>query len=284
MRNRNKLMLNRARMLLLAVALMSLGAVASAQSLPVLVSTAGDDASIVIGAPATPLADVTLAFEDASGLTPASLGVSAEQVSLTDPVLLARLPDLGLTTLSNALPLMITIEPPATGGLKFRDTGRIEVHTHALTYTPGSSFRLFKAPLGGPFRDITDEVAEGSVRARGSYGGFSQFLIVSDLRSTGDVISAKIDYLRARVGTLPFSERQPFNAKLDAAEAAIAQADYDGAITEIDAFRTRAQTRAGTHLANEWRATHDVDNQAGELIAGAATLRFSVAYLRDFGQ
>ena len=31
-------------------------------------------------------------------------------------------------------------------------------------------------------------------------------------------------------------------------------------------------------------ATRDADNLAGELIAGAATLRFSVAYLRDFGQ
>ena len=35
---------------------------------------------------------------------------------------------------------------------------------------------------------------------------------------------------------------------------------------------------------NEWRATRDVENLAGELIAGAATLKFSVAYLRDYGQ
>lgn len=270
--------------LLLAGLLSMASSWATAQSLPVLVTTSGDDASIVIGNPATPLADVTLAFDDASGLTAASLGVSAEQVSLSNLALRARLPDLSLTTLSSALPLLITIEPPAAGGLAFRDTGRIEVHTHALTYTIGSPFRLLKAPLGGQFRDITDEIAQGSVRARGTYGGFSQFLIVADLRPTGDVIEEKIGYLRGRVSALPANERQPFNAQLDAVESAIAQADYNGAIARIDAFRARAAARAGTHLTNEWRATRDVDNQAGELVAGAATLRFSVAYLRDFGQ
>ncbi|MFD0739489.1 DUF6689 family protein [Lysobacter koreensis] len=257
---------------------------AAAQSLPVMVTTAGDDASIVIGNPLTPLADVTLSFEDASGLSAASLGVSAEQVSLTDPTLLARLPDLNLTAINSALPLLITIEPPVSGGLAFRDTGRIEVHTHALAYTLGSSFRLLKAPLGGKFRDVTDEVAQGSVRARGTYGGFSQFLIVADLRPTGSVIDEKLAYLRGRIAALPFSERQPFTAKLDAAEAAVDQGAFASALAEIDAFRARAQARAGSHLANEWRATRNVDNQSGELEAGAATLRFSVAYLRDFGQ
>ena len=270
--------------LLLAGLLSAASGLVAAQSVPALVTTAGDDASIVIGDPAAPLADVTLAFQDASGLTPASLGVSVEQVSLTDPALLARLPDINLTTLSGALPLLITIEPPAIGGLTFRDTGRIEVHTHALTYALGSPYRLLKAPLGGAFRDITDEVAQGSVRARGTYGGFSQFLVVADLRPTGDVIASKIAYLRSRVGALPLSERQPFTNRLDAAESDVAQSDYNGAIVEIDAFRARAQARAGSQLANEWRATRDVDNQAGELVAGAATLRFSVAYLRDFGQ
>ena len=111
------------------------------------------------------------------------------------------------------------------GGLSFRGTGRIEVHTHALVYAVGSPYRVLKAPLGGPFRDITDEVAQGSVRARGTYGGFSQFLIVADLRETGDVVDTKIAWLRARVAALPMGERAAFAALLDTVETGVAQAN-----------------------------------------------------------
>lgn len=277
--------LNRASKWLAAGLLCTASAWASAQSnVPVLVDAAGNDASIVIGDPLNPLADVTLVFQDATGLSPASLGVSVQEVSLTDPALLSRLPDASLTALPAALPLLITIEPPATGGLSFRNTGRLEIHTHALAYAPGSAFRVLKAPLGGAFRDVSDEIAQGSVRARTTYGGFSQFLIVTDLRATGVVINEKIGYLRNRISALPASEQQPFTARLDTAESAIAKADYATAIAAIDEFRARAQARAGSFLANEWRATRDVTNHSGELEAGAATIRFSVAYLRDFGQ
>jgi len=273
-----------ARTLPLALGLMLLSTVATAQSLPVSVNTSGNTANVVIGLPGQTLAEVSLAFEDVSGLNASSIGVSAERISISDPALLARLPDISLLRPSALLPVLITIEPPSQGGLSFRDTGRIEVHTHALAYTVGSSFRLLKAPLGGAFRDITDEIAQGSVRARGTYGGFSQFLIVTDLRATDDVIDVKIDALRARVASLPIGERPVFTALLDEVESSVADGDFSAALAAIDAFRGRAASRGGQQLANEWRATRDADNQAGELVAGAATLRFSVAYLRDFGQ
>jgi hypothetical protein len=250
---------------------------------PVNITASGNNASIVIGLPGNTLADVSLVFEDASGLSPASLGVSAQQINLSDPSLLARLPSTSLTAVASALPLLITIEPPANGGLSFRNTGRMEIHTHALAYSVGSSFRVLKAPLGGAFRDVTDEIAQGSTRARTTYGGFSEFLIVTDLRDTGDVIDEKIGWLRGKVAALPLNERGAFNAWLDDIEAAVATEDFATALSLVDQFRARAHDRAGSHLANEWRATRDVDNQAGELAAGAATLRFSVAYLRDFG-
>lgn len=271
------------RLLVAATLVLAFGA-APAQSLPVDVTASGNQATVVIGTPSAPLADVTLSFEDASNLSPSALGVSAELVSLTDPALLARLPDLGLIQLDGAFPLLLTIEPPAVGGLRFRDSGRIEIHTHALAYSLGSSFRLFKASVGGPFRDITDEIAQGSVRARGTYGGFSQFLVVADVRTSSSVIATKITALRDLVAALPLSERGAFNAQIDNAEAAVAAADYAAALAAIDAIRSRAESRGGMFIANEWRATRDADNLAGELIAGAATLRFSVAYLRDFGQ
>lgn len=269
---------------LLAALLFAWSAFAVAQTLPVSVQASGNDASAVIGAPGSELAELSLVFQDASNLSPSSLGVSATLVSLTDPALLARLPAGSLTQLTSALPMMVTIEPPATGGLRFRGVGRLELHTHALAYSLGSSFRVFKAPLGGSFIDVTDEIAQGSVKARTTYGGFSQFLILTDVRTTASVIDEKIDWLRGRIAALPLNERGAFNAKLNEAEAAVDAGDFSTAIAAIDAFRARAEARAGQFIANEWRATRDVDNQAGNLIAGAATLRFSVAYLRDFGQ
>jgi hypothetical protein len=252
--------------------------------LPVSVSANGNHADIQVGQPIVPLLEVSLDFQDATGLSSSSLGASAQLVSLGDGGLLGRLPDLNLTSLTDTLNILVTIEPPATGGLSFRGTGRLEIHTHLLPYTQGSSLRVFKAPLLGPFRDVTDEIAQGSVRARTTYGGFSQFLILVDLRPTGMVIDEKIGWLRGRVAALPAGERTPLDTMLDQAEVAIDAADYSGAIAAIDAFRTRVQARAGQYIPDEWRATHDVENHAGQLIAGANTLRFSVAYLRDFGQ
>jgi hypothetical protein len=258
---------------------------ASAQALPVDVSVSGDTATIEIGGmPGHPLADMTLTFDDASGLSASSLGVSAKLVSLSDPALLSRLPNVQLTQLDSALPLLVTVEPPAAGGLSFERTVRVEIHTHALAYEAGSSYRLFKAPLGGAFRDITDEIAPGSVRARGTTGGFSQFLVLADLRETGDVIDTKLAWLRARVAMLPTGERGAFDALLDDTEAAIAAGNHAAAIAALDSVRARAAARAGTHLADTWLATRTVENHAGELIAGAATLAYSVAYQRDYGQ
>ena len=270
--------------LLLAAALVLGSAAAVAQDLPVTVDVAGNVATARIGNTLNPLAELTLTFDDAIGLSPASLGIGARLVDITDPALLARLPDPQLLQPSSALPLLVTIEPPASGGLRFHRTGRFELHTHALAYALGSNYRVLKAPVGGAFRDTTEEIAPGSVRARSRYGGFSQFLVVADLRPTSSVIAAKIAALRSRVATLPAGEQPPFSAQLDAIETSLADHDYANAIAVTDQVSERALARAGNGLLDEWRATRDADNQAGELLAGAATLKFSIAYLRDYGQ
>ena len=251
--------------------------------LPVDVTVSGNVAIAQIGTSSLPLGEVTLTFDDASNLTPASLGLSAKLVDLQDPQLLARLPDPSLNKLVSSLPLLITIQPPVSGGLTFHRTGRYELHTHQLLYSLGSNLRVFKAPVGGAFRDTTEEIAQGSVRARSRYGGFSQFLVLVDLRETGTVIAEKIAWLRNRVATLPAAEQPVFSAQLDTVESAVAGHDYASALTAVDALGARAQADAGTALLDTWRAG-GADNQAGDLIAGAATLRFSIAYLRDYGQ
>jgi hypothetical protein len=269
---------------LLAMALSLCAQAALAIDLPVSVHVVGNVATAQIGSPTNPIAELTLSFDDASGLTPASLGIRASTIDITDPNLLSRLPDPRLIRPDSALPLLVTIEPPSTGGLSFRRSGRFELHTHALAYSLGSNYRVFKAPIGGQFRDTTEEIAQGSVRARSRYGGFSQFLIAADLRETSAVVAEKIAALRARVASLPASEQPAFTAQLGTVESAVASQDYTTALAAIDLISDRAEARAGNGLLDEWRATHDADNQAGDLLAGAATLKFSVSYLRDYGQ
>lgn len=265
-----------------AVALLALAApLANAQSLPVRVNVSGNVATIGIGALDAEVADMTLTFDSASGLTASSLGVSAQLVSLSDPVLLARLPS-SLASLDAAFPLLITVEPPA-GGLSLQRLVHVEVHTHALAYTYGSSYRLFKAPLNGAFRDITTQVAQGSVRARGTTGGFSQFLVLADVRPTGTVALEKLDRLQTRIALLPTAEAIALEAHRSAAETAFREARYNDALAHLDALAARVSQRAGTGIPQVWTAGGGSQNHAGELLAGVGTAKFSIAYLRNFG-
>jgi hypothetical protein len=260
-----------------------LPSLALAQPLPVTVDVSGNTATVRIGPALAPLADLRLGFDCASGLTPAALGIRAELVSVNSAGLLARLPDPLRVSVPTELPLLVTIEPPTLGGLSFRRLVHVEIHTHALVYTVGSRYRLLKAPLGGSFRDITGSVLPGSVRTRGTTGGFSQFLIVSDLRPTLNVVAGKIAWLRAQVAKLPPIEAAPLNAQLDAIERALGDGRYADTIGAAEAFRQRVAARAGLGIPQEWRALRDRDNIAGELLAGVDTLVFSIGYMRDHG-
>jgi len=274
-----------ARLLLAPVFALLLGwsGAAAAQSLPVSVNISGNTAAVRIGLASNPVADLTLSFDDASGLSAASLGISAEMVNISDPTLLSRLTAGAQTAMSSNFPVMITVEPPTTGGLSQHRITHVEVHTHALTYVAGSPLRLFKAQLGGPFRDITESVQPGSVRTRGTTPGWSQFIIVTDLRPTTTVIDGKFAYLRNQLTALPSSEADPLSAYLDVAQAAVAAGHYDDAAAALDSFNARVSARAGVTIPDVWRATRDTQNIAGELLAGANTLGFSIGYLRDFG-
>jgi len=257
-------------------------AVVCAQVIPLQVEVVDNTALIRVGTGDVPLMDVRLDFDDASGLTPAAIGHGAKTISVTAPSILARLPSTGVT-IPSSLPVMVTVEPPLLGGLSFDRRVHVEVHTHLLTYTAGSRYRLFKSPLGGAFRDVTGSVQPGSVRTRGTTGGFSQFLVVRDLRPTGDVVAEKIAWLRDRVALLTPSEAAPLYTRLNAVEAAVAAHNWPAAMNAIEGARVRVANRAGIHIAQTWSADGSTTNHAGELLAGLDTLEFSVGFLRDFG-
>ena len=271
----------------LLVAALAGAADARAQSspvtLPVAVDIAGNVATVRIGNPAAPLADLTLDFDDATGLTPAALGIGAQLVPLTDPTLLARFPAGSLTAIPSALPLMITVEPPRLGGLVQRRLVHVELHTHALPYTTASPLRLFKAQLGGKFRDITESVRPGSVRTRGTTPGWSQFVVVADLRPTQQVVAEKFAALSATLDALAPAEAAPLRTELDACQQAVDDGRFEDASVALDSFVARVSERAGSTIPDTWRATRDTRNLAGELLSGASTLGFSIGVLRDVG-
>ena len=271
----------------LLVAALAGAADARAQSspvtLPVAVDIAGNIATVRIGNPAAPLADLTLDFDDATRLTPAALGIGAQLVPLTDPTLLARFPAGSLTAIPSALPLMITVEPPRLGGLVQRRLVHVELHTHALPYTTASPLRLFKAQLGGKFRDITESVRPGSVRTRGTTPGWSQFVVVADLRPTQQVVAEKFAALSATLDAVAPAEAAPLRTELDACQQAVDDGRFEDASVALDSFVARVSERAGSTIPDTWRATRDTRNLAGELLSGASTLGFSIGVLRDVG-
>jgi hypothetical protein len=225
--------------------------------------------------------DLTLELEDASGLSASSLGLTAELVDVTD--LLGRLP--AGVSLAGGLPLLVSIEPPSAGGLSFTGTATVCVHTHNLEFVPGTGLRLFKAPLGGAFTDITESMGAGSYRARGRCGGFSELLILLDLRPTSAVVDDKLarlaDLLAAHDEAMTPSVAEALAEGLAAVDGEWLDGDETGAIAELDAFTAVVEAHSGADIPDLWRATRDVVNVAGELRAAAATLRFSLALAAD---
>lgn len=145
----------------------------------VVVSITGNVAVAEIALPsaAQPIytATLRLAFEAPENLTVANLGITAAVVDPLDPILRARLPAAALA-IPAAFPVLVTVEPPpgavllgssfeagdaGSDAFGFRNSAAVELRTPDLSYSNPSSFRLLRAPLDGPFVDITAEVVEG---------------------------------------------------------------------------------------------------------------------------
>lgn len=223
--------------------------------------------------------DVSVSFEDVSNLNLLSLGLSVQLANPLDPAFQARLP---AGTGISALPLILRVEPPVWGGLSFRGVVSLDVHTHLLPYLPASPLRIFSAPLGGQFRDVTGYIGPGSYRARSITGGFSEFLIVVDLRPINTVIATKVsaleDLLEDYEGAMPGSIYDDLEERLEDIEADIASNDLEDAIDKIDDFLEEVEDHSGGigGIPNVWRAARDRQNVAGYLRAAALTLRFSL--------
>lgn len=225
-------------------------------------------------------ADLTIEFEQVIGLSAQSLGLSVAEIDPTDVFLLNRLPELG--GVPTAFPLMLTIEPPATGPLTFTGVVEVELYTKNLHYTAGSPLRLWKAPVGGDFVDITEFTGAGSYRVRGTSGGFSEFVIGIEGRTSSAVIEAKYAALRNRLAAtstlMPTAVADLLEDLLDESElGGYLLGDLDAAVDSIDEFlQAIDQHRATGEIPDVWRASRDLTNVAGELSSLARTLRYSL--------
>ena len=193
--------------------------------------------------------DLILEFEDVQGLTAQNLGISAQLINPLSPSFRARLPE-GSGLLSVPLPLQLSVEPPAAGGLQFRNTVRAELHTHMLGFTVDSPLRLYKSPRGGTFFDITDAIESGSVRASGRTGGFSDFIIVLDLLPSREHADDKFEYLDARLDAPAISPpvRALLEADLASARSAFDAGNHALAEARIDAFVARVRSYSGAGI------------------------------------
>lgn len=225
-------------------------------------------------------ADLTVAFEQVVGLSAGSLGLSASLLDAGDLMALQpRLPS-QLVSVPAGFPVLLTIEPPVSGGLSFSGVVSIELYTHDLVYVPGSPLRLFAAPLGGSFHDITETTAGGSYRVRGHKGDFSEFLIVADLRPVDAVIVEKFTSLDAKLTSYGSSITPTVYSQLVTllaeAETAYQSDDVVTAIAKVEELAAAVDAASGTDMPDVWRSSRDLTNVGGELRAGASTLRFSL--------
>jgi hypothetical protein len=241
----------------------------------------GKSISLLLSLP-TLLSSLTTTFEQVSGLSLTTLGVSVIPVLPGDPALLARLPE-GVT-IAPELPLLIRIEPPPTGGLSFSGITRIQLLAPGLLLPQSAPTRMYAAPNGGRFEDYTDDTAS-AYRVIGARGGFSEFLLVRDPTPFGQVITGKLDRLSQlltdHAAAIPAPVLADLQTELAAARTHYTQGDPAAAIDDVDDFLdTVEQHSGGGEIPDVWRAARDLVNVAGQLRATARTLRFS---LRELG-
>lgn len=240
----------------------------------------GNEAQATLDLGAGITADLTLTFEQVVGLTESSLGLSAELVDPLDPAIRSRLPDPANASIPAAFPVRLVIEPPADGSLSFGGVVELELYTHNLSYNANTPFRLVSAPLDGPFRDISAYMGTGSYRVRGSGGDFSEFLIIVDSRPRASVIGDKFGHLdellAAHAGSIESQTHAELDELLTASENGWLAGDATAAIDLIEQFADTVSQHSGEDIPDVWRATRDVTNVAGQLRAGAATLRLSL--------
>ena len=226
-------------------------------------------------------ADLTITFEKVIGLNPSALALTATLINPKDVGFAGRLPDPAVS-IPAAFPVVLRIDPTASSALSFEGVYRLSLYTSNLTLAANSPLRLYRAPSGGAFQDMTGFLQAGSVRAGGSGPGFSDFVIVADTRLIDTVIAAKFDALQSQLSAnspaIDPAVAADLQQRLSQARSAYDAKSLAAAIDGITAFGDQVKKQSGGAIPNVWRANGGPVNVAGLLRSAAETLKFSLAF------
>jgi hypothetical protein len=225
-------------------------------------------------------ADLTVTFENVVGLNPTALALSATIVNPTDLTLVSRLGS-GVT-IPSGFPVVLRIDPTSSSALAFEGVYNLSLYTHNLTLGANSPLRLYRAPAGGSFQDMTGYLQAGSVRAGGSGPGFSEFLIAADTRPVDSVIVGKFDTLQGQLSAnssaIDPAVAADLQQRLNQARAAYNTGAVAAAIDAVAGFGDEVKKQSGAAVPNVWRANGGPANVAGLLRSSADTLKYSLVF------
>ena len=224
-----------------------------------------------------------LTFEQPQNLTEACLGLGADLLDAGEIAAVdARLPDPAGQAIDPGFPMRITVEPPPACGLSFINEVEIELITDDLVYTAFSPYRLMKAPVGGAFADITGAIEAGSVRARGRGGGFSEFVLATDLsQDYAPEVEALLDAIPDELEDpdIALTAQTTLDAAIALVDAAYRDDDSTAALSALDAFEDDLRGFAGEAVPNVYAADAPDGDDLGEIAALSAALRFRLGRL-----
>ncbi|RUO32703.1 DUF6689 family protein [Aliidiomarina sanyensis] len=224
--------------------------------------------------------DFSIEFEQVVGLNSTNFQVTARRVSLTDPSIISRLPS-DLTTLHGGFPVLITVNARPDRGFAFTGEAVLDLYTQSIDYA--DNLRMFRSHNQATFEDITTLTAAGSLRARGSTGQFSDFLILVDDRDGKVLVHEKARNLSSYLYSYVDALGDDISADLRAQSRNIEAHVYDGRYTAATAlannFIRSVERSSGDKIPDVWRSADDIENVKGELLTRARNLRFALSKL-----
>lgn len=188
---------------------------------------------------------ILMTFEEPASLAAESLIITAEVIDPDGNDILPRLPN-GVF-IPEEFPVLIRILDDENNTFTFSNTWRLEIQTRELSFEAHSTLRLFRAEEGcaAPgcvFEDFTRSTGIGSFRASGSFGTFSDFIIATDLRPRGVIVTSKITQINDTIDFYKDSDdidsdvALELKAKLAEVSAALAVKDFYLAVDKVYEF------------------------------------------------
>ncbi|MGS2719570.1 DUF6689 family protein [Paraglaciecola aestuariivivens] len=223
--------------------------------------------------------DLVVEFENSIGLSADNIDISATLVSPNDSSVLDRLTSTNISVLPS-FPVVVSIRPKADSGFGFEGLATVEIYTKAVDYSAAMPARLFRSHDNQDFEDITTMISAGSIRARGSTGSFSDFMILLDERShpakINDTYAQLNQLLSANSDLISSALSASLQTSFDSLQLALLTNDYTTALVVTDQLISVLENASNEQLSTVWRSSNDLVNMQGELLTRLKTLRYSL--------